>query len=271
MKGNARKHYIQPSFLICIAVLAIGGSAMSMIKSYLGVRMIKKALPLRKSLDFINEKVLAPYTVIEKRKIENQDVLEILGTEDYIQWVLENTEVESSSPLRYCSLFVTYYTGNPDRVPHVPEECFFGAGNQRFGTEDITFVVNVATAKTEAGHKADEKAQGQRIPARCLIFGKKDADLLQDSSKFPVFYTFKVNGVYRGSRTSTRLALMSNITGKYSYFSKVEWQFYNTVFDRRINPKKEDAIKASEQLLGVVLPILERDHWPDWQEAMQEG
>jgi len=241
MKGNARKHYIQPSFLICIAVLAIGGSAMSMIKSYLGVRMIKKALPLRKSLDFINEKVLAPYTVIEKRKIENQDVLEILGTEDYIQWVLENTEVESSSPLRYCSLFVTYYTGNPDRVPHVPEECFFGAGNQRFGTEDITFVVNVATAKTEAGHKADEKAQGQRIPARCLIFGKKDADLLQDSSKFPVFYSF------------------------------VEWQFYNTVFDRRINPKKEDAIKASEQLLGVVLPILERDHWPDWQEAMQEG
>jgi hypothetical protein len=271
MKGNVKRQYIQPSFLICVAVLAVSGSAMSVVKSYLGIRMIKKALPLRKSLDLINEENLVPYIVRERQKIDNKDVLEALGTEDYIQWVLENTDAEKNSPLRYCALFVTYYTGNPDRVPHVPEECFFGAGNQRFETEDITFVINATTASTGVEDKPGGRKQRQKIPARCLIFGKKDTDLWQDGSKFPVFYTFQVNGVYRGNRTTTRLALMSNITGKYSYFSKVEWQFYNMILGKRIYPEKEDGIAASEKLLGVVLPILEKDHWPDWQKAMQEG
>ena len=73
---------------------------MSVIKSYLGVRMIKKALPLRKPLDLIDEKALAPYIVVQKQKIENQDMIEALGTEDYIQWVLENTEAEVGYSLR---------------------------------------------------------------------------------------------------------------------------------------------------------------------------
>lgn len=271
MKGDVKKHYIQPSFLLCVAILAAGGSMMSTIKSYLGVKMIKKALPLKKSLDLINEDALAPYVVVQKQKIEHQDMVEALGTEDYIQWMLENTDADSSSPMRYCSLFITYYTGNPDRVPHVPDECFLGAGNQRFETEDITLVVNMMTNPTEGEYGTDEGTKGQKIPARCLVFGKKDTDIWQDGGKFPVFYTFKVNGTFRGNRTTTRLALMSNISGKYSYFSKVEWQFYNTVLGRRIYPKKEDAIIESGKILSVVLPVLEKDHWPDWQEALQEG
>ncbi len=242
-----------------------------MIKSYLGIRMIKRALPLRKSLDLISEEALDAYTVVQKEKLENQDVIEALGTEEYIQWTLENTEAQDNSPLRYCSLFVTYYTGNPDRVPHVPEACFLGGGNQRFEAEDLTFVIDIAADHTEVEPGNGGEKKEQIIPARCLIFGKKGVDLWQDSAKFPVFYTFKVNGVYRGSRTTTRLALMSNITGEYSYFSKVEWQFYNVVLGMRIYPEKEEAIVASKELLSVVLPILERDHWPDWQEAMHKG
>jgi len=29
-------------------------------------------------------------------------------------------------------------------------------------------------------------------------------------------------------------------------------------------PSKEQAVAAGEKLLAVVLPILEREHWPDW-------
>jgi hypothetical protein len=242
-----------------------------MIKSYLGVRMIKKALPLRKSLNLISEKALDTYVVVQKQEIEHRDTVEALGTEDYIQWTLEDTEAQKNDPLRYCSLFITYYTGNPDRVPHVPEACFLGAGNQRFETEDLTFAINIKADSTEGEKEGIGGMKVQKIPVRCLVFGKKDTDLLEGGAKFPVFYTFKVNGVYRGNRTTTRLELMSNITGKYSYFSKIEWQFYNVVFGRRIYPDKKDAAMASEKLLGVLLPILERDHWPDWQEAMQKG
>ena len=238
---------------------------MSVVKSYLGVRMIKKALPLRQSLDVMNEQALETYTVVKKEKIQNNDLLEELGTEDYIQWTLEDTEAGRDDPLRYCSLFITYYTGNPDQVPHVPEECYFGGGNQRFGTDDLVFKVPMPS------NPADEEKKVQNIPARCLVFGKKQTNMWQGGEKFPVFYTFKVNGAYKGNRDATRLKLMSNITGEYSYFSKIEWKFYNVVFGRLIYPDKDDAIRASEKLLSVLLPILEKDHWPDWQKAMQKG
>ncbi len=266
MKDNFKKYYIQTHFLICVAALAMGGGMMSFMKSYLNVQMIKKALPLRKILDLINEKDLGAYTVAQKQKIKNQDLLDALGTNEYIQWILEDTEAKKTGPLRYCSLFITYYTGNPDRIPHVPEECFFGGGNQRFEMKDITFTIN-----QEAEHGTGIKMQENKIPARYIIFGKKEADLWQGSDKFPVFYTFKVNGTYKGNRTGARLALMSNIRGKYSYFSKIEWQFYNVVLGRKIYPEKEDAIVASKKFLSVILSILERDHWPDWQKAMQKG
>jgi hypothetical protein len=243
---------------------------MSMVKSYLGVRMIKKALPLRRSLDLIDEEALDFYEIVRKSKIENSDLLEALGTEDYVQWTLRDTKAGKNDPLRYCSLFITYYTGNPDRVPHVPEECFFGGGNQRFGTDDLTFEINIQSGQTEEENGTKKEKKTQKVPVRCLIFGKKSTDMFQDAAKFPVFYTFKVNGVYKGNRTTTRLELMSNITGEYSYFSKIEWQFYNVVLGRRIYPEKKDAVMASEKLLDVILPILEENHWPDWQKAIQK-
>ena len=78
----------------------------------------------------LDEKLLEPYKVLEKSKIDNKDVLESLGTEDYLQWILEDTTVDVLSPVRNCSVFITYYTGNPDQVPHVPEACYTGGGNE---------------------------------------------------------------------------------------------------------------------------------------------
>ncbi|MHC4084712.1 MAG: hypothetical protein ACYSU3_07240, partial [Planctomycetota bacterium] len=52
------------------------------------------------------------------------------------------------------------------------------------------------------------------------------------------------------------------IFSKYSYFSKVEWKFFNIRFNKLIYPGKEEAIAASQKLLSVILPILEKEHWP---------
>jgi hypothetical protein len=55
--------------------------------------------------------------------------------------------------------------------------------------------------------------------------------------------------------------LNKNLFGKYSYFSKIE-----LVFNQSLSaPSKQEAIEASEKVLGVILPILEKDHWPDWK------
>src|SRR4030042_1968105 len=112
--------YLQPAFVICVLVLATAGAGMSIAMRNLGIILKKEPLPLKKSLELLDEADLTPYQVVPpKLRIANQEVLELLGTEDYIQWILEDTEQSPTSPVRRCLLFVTYYP-LPDRVPHGP-------------------------------------------------------------------------------------------------------------------------------------------------------
>ena len=244
--------YMHPPFLICAAVLAIAGSAMSIAIKSFGVYLKKEPLPLKKSLDLLDEKRLAPYKVVSKQKIENEEIVKGLGTEDYIQWILEDLDAAADSAVRGCLLFITYY-GLPDpRVVHVPDECYMGVGYQRLASDSVTFETN-------------KDGSEQNIPGRYLVFASTNSSYWAGDTKFSAFYLFSVNGLYVGSRESARIVLNKNIFGRHSYFSKVEWNFL-TGSDARTYPTKEEAIIASEKLLGVILPILEREHWPDWEK-----
>ena len=79
--------------------------------------------------------------------------------------------------------------------------------------------------------------------------------------QFPVLYLFRVNGEYAGSRDEARMALNKNIFRKHSYFCKVELVFNQS----RVAPTKEEAVTAGERILAVLLPVLEQEHWPDWE------
>jgi len=144
-------------------------------------------------------------------------------------------------------LFVTYY-GRPDRVPHVPEECYTGGGFQILAKDAVTFRIK------NAGFE-------RKIEGEYCVFGSVKADFWQRLVKFPVLYFFNVSGEYAGSRGKARFALNKNIFRKYTYFSKVELVFNQAL----AAPGKQEAIEASEKALGVILPILEKDHWPGWE------
>lgn len=248
LKNNVRT-YLQPAFLICVLVLAAAGAGMSFTMKKLGVVLRKEPLPLKKSLNLLDEGDLGPYQVVPpKRTIENPEILQALGTQDYIQWVLEDTEQDPSSPVKTFLLFVTYYP-LPDRVPHVPEECWTGGGYQRLTSEDLTL-----HAAGNAGFRAT-------VPAKYLVFGPKASNLWQSNVRIPNVYFFKVNGEYAGGREDARLALNKNLFGRHSYFCKVELVFNTS----SVPPTKEEAVGASEKLLATVLPILEEKHWPDWE------
>jgi hypothetical protein len=235
------KFFLQPAFLICVVVLAIAAAVsgkLSVVK--------KEFLPLKKSFDALNEARLAPYKVVKKLKIENKDIVEALGTQDYIQWVLEDMNAKHGSSVKKCMLFITYY-GRPDRVPHVPEECYTGGGFQILAKDDVMFYIK------DAGF--ERKVEGQY-----RVFSSGKADLRQRLEKFPVLYFFNVNGKYAGSRGKARFVLNKNLFHKFSYFSKVELVFNQAL----VAPSKEDAVAAAEKLLTVILPILEQEHWPSW-------
>ena len=248
---RALRVYLQPAFLICIAVLATAGAGMSMAIKSFGVYLKKEPMPLKKSLELLDENGLASYRVDpnEKFKIENAEILEALGTEDYIQWILKDTKATANSAVERCMLFITYYQ-LPDRVPHVPEECYAGGGFQRLASDTVTLEIN-----NNSGFK-------RKVRGKYLVFGSTKANLGTRGGKFPVLYLFKVNGDYAGSREEARIALNKNLFRESSYFCKVELVFNQTL----IPPNKEQTIKAGEKLLAVILPILETEHWPDWEK-----
>ncbi len=247
-----RANYFRPAFLICAGVLALSAGAMSAMVKVAGIYMKKKPLALKTPLDQMDISKLLPYNVASKQEIENPDVLETLGTEDYIQWILEDTSVPADSKTRFCTLFITYY-GQPDKVPHVPEECYIGGGLRQANSEAVTFTIK---------ETQPEMINERQISARYLVFAVASSDLWGSETTFPIFYTFSVNGEYAGGRAETRLIMNKNLFGKYSYFSKVEWKFYNNSLGRVVYPDKQEAIAASEKLLSVILPVLEKEHWP---------
>ena len=249
-KNNFFKIYFQPAFVLCVITLAAAVVGMPELIKHLGVYFIKLPLPLKSPLDKIDKQLLSPYEVVREYKIDNPKVEEALGTKDYIQWELVDTEAPANSPVRRCSLFITFYTGNPDQVPHVPEECYTGGGAQQLVSQDLEI---------------------NGIPLRKLTFGNKTTNLWSAEVKFDVLYFFKVNGEYAGSRDACRSHLQANLFSKYSYFSKVEWKFYNiSSVNAAIYPNKDEVIKASEKLLSVLVPVLEKNHWPDWKKANEK-
>lgn len=247
------KLYIQPAFLICVTVLFISAAGKQVLIDVLGGYLKKEPLPLKKSLDLMDEDSLSPYRVIAKLKIPYEEVIESLGTEDYIQWILEDTQAPVSSRARKCLLFITYYK-LPDMVPHVPEECYVGGGNQLMGSHSFSLEI-------------DKKGFSRKIPVKYLLFGSENGNILNVEVEFPVMYFINVDGVYTNSRDEARFVLNKNFFRKYSYFSKVEWKFFNnTELNTQIYPDREEALAKSKRLLAVLLPILEKNLWPDWEE-----
>jgi hypothetical protein len=255
-KLRAAGGYLNPAFLLCVGLLGVSIG----IYEWKGWIVVKDPLPLKKPLELLDEEKLFPYVVPEKGRgqIENEDVIETLGTEEYIQWMLEDTSVDADSPVRWVSLFITYYD-RPDNVPHVPEECYVGGGNQLMSSEAVDLAI--------------DSRRGQRnYTMRYLIFSGAAANLFGTAEEFPVMYIFSVNGRYASGRNDARMMLNANIFSKYAYFSKIEWKFFNRRYgDRLVYPDREEAKQASERLLGVLLDVLEEDHLPSgaWSEEQK--
>ena len=253
---NNIKTYFQPAFLICAVVLATACAGMSFVIERLGVYMENDPFPLKKSLEFLDENGLAPYKVIHKRVIKNKEVIESLGTTDYIEWTLEDTDPDSDIPK--CFLFITYYD-LPDRIPHVPEECYSGGGYQKLLSDSLEFLLPIDPAAVADSNQDD---QLRKIPARHIAFSGSSRGQWGSSSNFSVLYLFNINGDYANSRENARVALNKNVFGKYTYFCKVEWYFIGDS-GKRIFLKNAQATELSQKLMSVILPKLEKDHWPD--------
>lgn len=246
---SIKKHYLKISFLACALILLTAAGTKKALIEFFDLQLVKKPIHLKTPLEDFNEDLLAPYSVINKGSIDGA-TLESLGTKKYLQWILEDTEADPSSPTRFCSLFITYYTGTRDMVPHVPDECYVGGGNKLKSKHTLSL----------------ELPEQGKIGFQYILFTHTSQAALGSTSEFSVEYLFHANGQYCESRTDTRTTLF-NWFSKYSYFSKVEWKFFGRDSFGDVYPNKEQTLAASEKLLSRVLPELEKHHWPDWEAA----
>ncbi len=246
-QSNTLQLYLRPAFVCCVCVLVLSGAGMSVMIEALGGYLVKEPMPLRKPFSELDADSLLPYRIVAKHRIENEEILTSLGTEDYVQWVLENPHLSDAPGGKAVMLFLTYYR-LPDRVPHVPEECYMGGGFQRLATDSLSIPMGFAGAPAS-------------VPARYLLFGGADTQLGGNESRVPVLYLFRVNGLYAGTRDEARMILNKNLFGKSSYFSKVE-----LVFNQGGSSlTREQTVAQATRLLNVLLPVLEREYWPLWE------
>jgi Protein of unknown function (DUF3485) len=232
-------------FTVSLIILAVTAVGLGPVTRYLNVVLRKEAVPLRKQLGTLDKSRLGPYKFVRAYTIESA-VVDTLGTDKYINWLLEDTRRTGRDPLRYVSLFVTYYTGQPDPVPHTPDVCYAASGYEP--DEKVNLTVDVPTLGKDS-----------RLPIRLLMFVKTG---VFNSERMPLIYTFHCNGKFVATREGVRTT-GRNPLDKHAYYSKVEVKFGWKGAQPRY-PDKKQAIEASTEFLSHVLPLLVDEHWPDW-------
>lgn len=230
-------------FVVAIALLGTAALLSGPLSNWLEISNRKYPLPLRAPLATLNEDSIAPYRVVQ-REVLDPAVVEALGTNRYLSWVLEDTDVPETDPLRRAHLLVTYDSGGNNLVPHTPEVCWFGGGYQR-----------AQPHKNVEIDISGEPGENNTVPIRVCTFVKT---ALRNRAKRSVVYTFHCNGQFVCTRTGVRL-LINRPTNRYAYFSKVEVTFETAT--------REQTLQGAKKLFDRLLPVLVDRHWPDFEAA----
>lgn len=247
-------------FYVCLGLLATTALTMQGLAAALGQYFRKQAAPLLKPLAAADQRRLSPEYTLHPVPPEpiNHEVLETLGTEEYLSWRIVDTRRAKDDPLALAHVFVTYYTGKPDMVPHVPDECYRAGG-----------AVAVGTPRTVKIPAAGVRAPGEQVPVRVVTFQPKQGlRTTGQPMQINILYFFHCNGRYVTTRDDVRFA-QANLFDRYAYYAKVELNF--TDYEGRKSADFDSSVKAAGPLLEKLMPILLEDHFPDWDALSRSG
>jgi hypothetical protein len=262
-RGTTRaRSRTSPRFYCCVGILLLAAVGMNGLAHHLAVTFRKSPVPLRQPLDALDQAKLLPEYRPHRIQPEplSAELLENLGTEEYLQWYVADEQRDRDDPTAIARLFVTYFTGQPDLVPHNPKECYAAGGATLLKETGIT-----VTVPRPVGGDV-------QIPVSVLEFEppRRYGSLGTGGPDVPhlfVAYFFYANGQYVTSRTGVRYAI-SNLWDRYAYYSKVELTFSDDTLRKQAN--REETVDATRRFLRKVMPILWEDHYQDW-EALTAG
>ncbi len=269
---------IQPHFMVVAGLLLLAAISWNAVNKAVGAFWVKEPVPLKHALDRFPARIDhagGGYWQMDRDWVRaygvlDEEIEQTLGakhptrlrpdgawgdgidpdTDDpamreeaqYIQrtYYLMGEDGEPVDRTMTALFFISYYTGEPDVVPHVPERCYLGGGY----TENVD----------AGGYPEMDFAGHEDVSVRRVQFFGKSAD--QPPSN--VIYFFGFNGQFEGNHNIVRLKLNTPL-GKYAYYSKIEVKF----------PFIEDPQQhqeAAELLLKDFMPVLLQDFLPDWEK-----
>ena len=250
--GPARARLLNWRYVACVVALAAFAVGIRVYSDQARLFFQKQAVPLQQPLAAFDFRKLEPRYSRPPRQPErlSQDVEQSLGTSEYMVALLEDREAPEKNRTRNIVLFISYYTGKPDQVPHIADDCFAAANYEQVSAENRR--VDVPGIGPDGGDL--------KVPIRILRFRPKLARGPEDGER-TVIYFFHTNGLFCTTREEVRVAQM-DLVQRYAYYAKVEIAFGDAGV--------EDAVRAVVPLLQQVLPIFLNEHL-DWQRVSNRG
>ncbi|MCH7870075.1 MAG: hypothetical protein IID33_00080 [Planctomycetes bacterium] len=243
-------------FVTCVVTLLVSAVSMQTIANTLGQYFRKRPVPLRRPLSQFDKSKLAPDFGLHVSLVPpiTDETLQALGTEEYAQLRIVDLSRDADDPVSVAHFFITYYTGQPDLVPHVPDECYQAGGYELLRADNTQINVPGVGAEDDA------------LPIRVVTFGAKGGGRLSSiqgtsGTDIHVLYFFLTNGEFVTTRNQVRVRT-ANLLDRHAYFAKFEVRFSDHSFRKLAG--EDESLAAMAKLMRTVLPILLGDHFVDW-------
>lgn len=240
-----------PRYWVCLVLLGLAVVGLESLSRWAGWVLRKEAVPLQRPLAVFDGRKLGPRFGLNRDLTDriatmSEDTIESLGTREFLQVYITDGDKLPHDPTRHARVFVTYYTGRPDMVPHVPDECYLAGGYRKISEATVEIPVR------GVGAAADQ------VPVRVLEFEAPRHGLgTAQVDKTTVLYFFHANGGYATTRNGVR-RILSDPRVRHAYYAKVEIT-YTDGFSSRAD--KTASLEAAGPLLERFLPVLFEDHF----------
>jgi hypothetical protein len=237
-------------YWVCLAALGLAAVAVGILPARIGVFLQKDPVALRKPLQLFDLRLLGPR--YERHPGSDQipplshDMIDSLGTSEYVQLLVTDTMAAPDSTSRVAKVFITYYTGQPDMVPHVPDECYLAGGYDKVWSGTLT----AKAVGVGAPH--------DQVPVRVIEFrAPASKRSLAGGDTTTIMYFFHVNNEWTTTRDGVRTLLTSPFK-RFAYYAKVEVYFSSSNLAR--NAGRDESLKALGPLLERLMPALYEHH-----------
>ncbi|MDE0888454.1 MAG: exosortase/archaeosortase family protein [Phycisphaerales bacterium] len=278
-RATAPPRFSRSAVLICAAtsiLLCTGGIAINTTVDAFGLHLVKKQVQPREALASVPT-TLGGWKKTGEDEVFRDTIIEVLGTNQYLQRVYVDSEAEQPGALQ---LHLAYYTDLAGTAPHIPEVCWANSGllsvRDPFNIDlelpemgTFTETINRATGlpyqvipftDPVTGATSELPLPIGKISLRTTIFTNPE----NPSTRNLGAYFFIANG-----RTTASAMAVENVafdlTSEYAYYCKIQ---LNSTYISMSEQDDEKILALFEtqvtDFMSALLPELARI-LPDWR------